>query len=207
METDSRKSFLLVGLGNPGRQYETTRHNLGFLALDEHLAGVSATSSDTAYKSFAANAKLESEIAAVQIGGKKIILAKPQTFMNLSGRAVQKILAYYKIDPSNMLVINDDLDLPLGKMRFSFDSGAAGHNGVQSIIDSIGTKKFTRLRIGIATEEILKKQNKIPAADFVLQKFSDQECAIVNELKPKIVDAINVFLSEGFEKAASQYNG
>lgn len=206
MQTDSRNNYLLVGLGNPGREYETTRHNLGFLALDGFLANASAAMPETNYKNFSANAKLQSEIATVQEKDKKIILAKPQTYMNLSGRAVQKILAYYHIDSSNMLVVNDDLDLPLGKMRFSFDSGAAGHNGVQSIIDSIGTKMFTRLRIGIAKNENLDKQEKIPAFDFVLQKFSEQEREIINELKPKIVAAINVFLSDGFEKATSYFN-
>lgn len=152
---------LIVGLGNVGKEYKNTRHNLGFLAVDrmQKNSGAPAFAERKRFSAF-----------LTEIGGRpKTLLAKPTTMMNLSGRAVAALLSYYKITPENLWVLHDDLDLPVGTIRHSFDSRAAGHNGVQSVIDCLDTKQFHRIRIGIgrpvrgnAEAYVLKK---IPSAE------------------------------------------
>lgn len=186
---------IIVGLGNPEKKYELTRHNSGWLAVD-------ALARELGLK-WEVNKKFNSEI--VQYGpldkgggGDCILLVKPLTYMNLSGEAVQKILNFYKIQyypldkggkgdlSDTLIVIHDDLDIPLGKFKISVDSRSAGHNGVQSIIGSLGTKNFKRIRIGIKTDELLR----IPADKFVLQKFKKNELKIINSLLPIITKEI-----------------
>lgn len=192
---------LIIGLGNPGEKYAQTRHNIGFTTLD-HWAQLKLGPE----AKFSANKKLESDLLILEENQEKIILAKPQTFMNLSGRATQKIISFYNIPAENLLVIQDDLDLPLGKIRFSQDSGPAGHNGIKSIIETINTQNFVRLRIGIATKEILNQTAKIDSADFVLQKFSPEEQQTLEENKKLFTQAIDHYLQNGFNSAANQYN-
>ena len=155
---------LIVGLGNPGKEYENTRHNFGFIVLDYIQSS---------------NEELLRE--------KKIIFEKPQTFMNESGKAVKKITDFYKILPEEILVLHDDLDLPLGEIRVSQNSGAAGHKGVQSIIDNLGSKNFTRIRLGIkpASGDVEK---------FVLQKFSENEEPLVKQAAQKAGEALLLIL-------------
>jgi PTH1 family peptidyl-tRNA hydrolase len=170
---------LIIGLGNPGKDYEKTRHNIGFMALDEIARAFR-------FEDFKMNEKFESEIATGNIGDIKIILVKPQTFMNSSGRAVQKIINFYKIDLKDLIVIHDDLDINAGDFRLAFDSRSAGHKGVQSIIDLIGSKEFNRIRIGIKIEN-----QKVPTEKFVLSNFSKNEKAktesVISEL-PRIIE-------------------
>lgn len=142
---------LIVGLGNPGSKYEKTRHNLGFMVIDFLI---------------------ENE----QFDSKKVKLIKPQTFMNNSGQAVKEITDYYKIDVKDIVVIHDDIDLPLGEIKIQQDRNSAGHKGVQSIIDALGTKDFIRVRIGIRPEELTLDTEK-----FVIQKFTPEEEKIVQE--------------------------
>jgi PTH1 family peptidyl-tRNA hydrolase len=130
---------IIVALGNPGKEYEKTRHNAGFLAADVLAARCS-------FAEFKKEDKFEALIAEGRIGEEKTLLVKPQTFMNASGRAVAKVLSFYKSSASDLLVLHDDLDIPIGDMRLSFDSRSAGHRGVQSIIDALGTQEFLRLR-------------------------------------------------------------
>lgn len=167
---------IIIGLGNPGKEYEKTRHNVGFMALNFIQSRDPAFSgSRKEYKK-----KLHSiivEQAKVIEGGNKvesanrIILVYPQTYMNESGTAVKEIIAFYKSDPEKILVIHDDIDLPLGAIRYSKSSGAAGHKGVQSIIDSLGSQNFPRLRIGIENRE----NPDMPTEAYVLQNFSKNE--------------------------------
>lgn len=156
---------LIIGLGNPGEQYKNTRHNTGFEFADK-LQKV------WNFPEFELNNKFNAAIAIGSLDeNNKIVLAKPQTFMNLSGEAVQKMLAFYKLTPDDIIILHDDLDIDLGSYRIATDSSSAGHNGVQDIIDKLGTQKFKRIRIGIKNPE----SEKISAESYVLQKFTEAE--------------------------------
>ncbi|MFC1608894.1 aminoacyl-tRNA hydrolase [Patescibacteria group bacterium] len=169
---------IIIGLGNPGKEYQNNRHNIGFLILDK-------IQEKFGFPSFTFNKKFNAEISEQsgefnfleKIGLKKsskVILVKPQTFMNKSGDSVQKIMNFYKATPEDILVIHDDLDLLTGRSKISEGSSAAGHNGVQDIINRLGTKNFNRLRIGVELEAG-RENRKIPGQKFVLQDFSEEE--------------------------------
>ncbi|MFZ1654864.1 MAG: aminoacyl-tRNA hydrolase [Candidatus Moraniibacteriota bacterium] len=173
---------LIIGLGNPGPKYDRTRHNIGFLALDSLRRSFDMPP-------FRPEAKFSAEISSGLFDGEKVILAKPTTFMNESGRAVRAILEYYKLDPHSLIVIHDDLDLAPGVLRTTESSRSAGHNGVQDIIDVLGTQDFCRLRLGIGRPaevvricppETLREPGVsvragIPSHDYVLGHLSDEE--------------------------------
>lgn len=168
---------LIIGLGNPGKEYAGTRHNAGFMAIDFLAAKLGA--------SFSLNKKFNAEIGESKIGREKIILAKPQTFMNESGRAAQAICDFYKISPQDILVIHDDKDIALGISKTQTDRTSAGHNGVQSIIEHFGTQNFTRLRLGVKSPTDIAD-----TADFVLAKFSNEEKKILMEVIEKEIEKI-----------------
>ncbi|MFA7169386.1 MAG: aminoacyl-tRNA hydrolase [Candidatus Paceibacterota bacterium] len=153
----------IVGLGNPGEEYEKTRHNVGFMTLDK-LADFYK------FESFRLEEKFEAEISQGKIDDEKMFLIKPQTFMNASGRAVQKILNFYKIETKDLVVIHDDLDISLGEVKLGFGRSSAGHKGVQSIIDFMNSKDFNRIRVGIKIED-----RKIPTEKYVLGNFTKEE--------------------------------
>jgi len=178
--------FLIIGLGNPGKKYENTRHNFGFRVLDLLASGEQWQD------------KYESKLIKLD----DLILAKPQTFMNESGKAVAEILKFYPA--AKLIVIHDDLDLPLGSMRIQKNISDAGHNGIKSIVSEIGTKDFVRIRLGINNPET---RGQIPSEDFVLQKFTEQEEAIAKEVLEKTKEAIEILQSEGFDMAQSKFNG
>jgi PTH1 family peptidyl-tRNA hydrolase len=184
---------LIVGLGNPGEKYELTRHNLGFRVIDKIAA-------DFDFPELKLASKFKAEMLEKTIDREKIILAKPQTFMNDSGKAVVQISQFYKIEPENILVIHDELDLPLGKLRISFDKSSGGHKGVQSIIDQLGRKDFFRFRIGIGQAE------KIDEKDFVLGKFLEEEKEIIEKAIEKSALAVKTALGEGIKKTISKSN-
>ena len=166
--------FLIVGLGNPGQKYKDTRHNVGSEVVNE-------------LKSF----NLE-----------KVILQKPQTFMNQSGRTVRTSLRKYKLGLNNLIIIHDDIDLPLGKIRIAKNRGSAGHKGVESIMNELRTKDFIRLRIGI-----LPKAGKPKNPEkFVLQKFNKDERKIIKEVIKKTAEAAELFLREGLDKTMGKFN-
>jgi len=169
---------LIIGLGNPGKQYENTRHNAGFLILDELQKSLGVSG-------FEENSKFNALICEKKIDGEKIILAKPQSFMNRSGEVVKKIMDFYKVPKEDIMVIHDDLDIDLGEYKISTDSSAGGHNGVQSIIDNLGNQQFKRIRIGIEGAE-KKKERIIPGEVFVLQDFSEEELRQIKNLSEKI---------------------
>jgi PTH1 family peptidyl-tRNA hydrolase len=174
---------LIVGLGNPGKEYMFTRHNVGFLTLDRIL-------SMTEEEQFTPDRKNHAEICKTALYDKRVVLAKPQTFMNNSGDAVQALLSYYKLTPKDLIVIHDDKDIPLGTIRIQSARGAAGHNGVKSIIDRIGTNDFTRFRIGVAPKETPIADT----ADFVLGKFTKEEQQHLSEIFNHAIDNLRQLL-------------
>ena len=167
---------LIIGLGNPGEEYKKTRHNAGFLTMDK-------IADDFQFP--VSSSKFNAEISQGIIANEKTILAKPQTFMNNSGQAVKAILDYYKIKSEDIIIIHDDLDIPLGEYKISKNKNSGGHKGVQSIIDYLGTKDFTRIRIGIAIEN-----KKTPTEKFVLERFGEEEMEIVEGVIEEIVRKI-----------------
>lgn len=178
--------FLIIGLGNPGKEYEKTRHNVGFAVLNKLIA-------DLELGDWTESKKFHAEIAEGKIGQKKILLLKPQTFMNNSGQAAAAAAKFYKIKSTDIWVIHDDLDLPLGKIKIQRDRSSAGHNGVQSIIDALGTQDFVRWRVGIAPI----RQTKKSGADFVLSKFSLAETEVIKKAISTAAKTINEQLLAG----------
>lgn len=170
---------LIIGLGNPENKYQNTRHNLGSTIVKKYI--------ETNYHSLLTTKKsLFSEIFEIGQGSNKIIFAIPIEYMNNSGISVQKLTQFYKIDPLNIHILHDDLDLEVGDSKIQFDRGPAGHNGIKSIIENLGTQEFNRIRIGIG-----KPQNNIPVEDYVLKPFSKEEVDIINSITPKIFEAIS----------------
>jgi len=178
---------LIVGLGNPGKTYEKTRHNVGFMVLEKLRENLS----EYDIGSWELSKKFNAKICGCLIKGEKIILAKPMTFMNASGETVQMIAHFYKMVPEDIIIVHDDKDLKLGDIRVQTDKSSAGHNGVQSIIDHISTQKFTRVRIGVASENEKKMQD---TTTFVLGKFGLFEKKKIEEIINKSVEEIKKML-------------
>jgi peptidyl-tRNA hydrolase, PTH1 family len=186
--------WLLVGLGNPGARYEGTRHNIGFDCL-ETLAGRHLLD----FRSKRANAQL----AEGQIGGERVALAKPQTFMNLSGQAVTRLVSWYKIDPvRELLVVYDDMDLPFSKIRLRERGSAGTHNGMRSIIGQLGNQNFARLRVGVGAPP-----PGWDAANYVLSRFNKEESAELSDLRNTVADALEMVVRDGLATAMNRYNG
>jgi len=171
---------LIVGLGNPGKRYEKTRHNVGFMILNALREKLDSSG-------WSLSKKFNAETSGLTVNGEKIILAKPMTFMNASGQAVQMIAHFYKITPRDIIVVHDDKDLKLGDIRIQEDRSHAGHNGIKSIIEHIGTQKFTRVRIGVASENEKKMRD---TSKFVLSKFGYFERKKVEEVVKRSVEEI-----------------
>ena len=159
---------IIIGLGNPGREYEQTRHNAGWLVLDKFIKEEELTRK--------VSNKLQADIFDFKIGRNKVILAKPQTFMNSSGLSVQALMNFYRVMAKDIVVVHDDKDIPVGEIRVQANRGAAGHNGIKSIIESIGTKDFTRIRVGVGPAAPQKIEI---ISDFVLNKFTKEEFNIL----------------------------
>jgi peptidyl-tRNA hydrolase, PTH1 family len=176
---------LIVALGNPGKKYEHTRHNAGWLALDFYLKNV---------KTIACQSKFSAEICELHEGSQKIFFVKPKTYMNESGSAVREICDFYKLNFSqDLLVLHDDSDLPLSTIRTTPSSSSAGHNGVKNIIEKLGTQDFHRIRIGVETRE---SDSDIPTDAFVLQNFKEDELKKLEaDVFPKVKDEIEKFLT------------
>lgn len=183
----------IVGLGNPGRKYKRTRHNIGFMVVDELLLR---------YKWKLNNKKFNGKYSLEHYNGEKVILLQPQTFMNLSGEAIKEVINYYKIKTENILVIYDDLDLSVGRIRLREKGGHGGHNGVRSVIDHLGTKNFKRLRIGVG-----RPAGSIPVVDYVLAPFSKDEKDDANISIQLAADACETWLTtNSFADAMNKYN-
>jgi PTH1 family peptidyl-tRNA hydrolase len=176
---------LIVGLGNPGKEYDKTRHNLGFAVLDSLAAKHEAT--------FSLNKKFNSETCELFIEGEKIILAKPQTFMNKSGESVREIIGYFNISNDRVWVIYDDIDLDIGSVRIRKNGSSGGHKGVQSVIDNVGTENFVRFRLGIKSEHC----DFLSTEEVVLKRFCEEEEKPMQEAIDKAVEEIEKALDEG----------
>ena len=163
--------IIIIGLGNPGQEFKNTRHNIGFEVLDK-------IKEENDFPDFAFSKKFIAQISEGILNQEKTILAKPQTFMNDSGKSVKQLTDYYKIKEKDLIVIHDDIDVALGKIKISEDSSSAGHKGVQSIIDAIGTKDFKRIRIGILPEKGKPEETE----KFVLKRFTKKEKEIIQKI-------------------------
>lgn len=186
-------TFLIAGLGNPGRRYQKTRHNIGFMTLD-HLAkrlGESFT-------------RVESKalVAKAMHQGCRLILVKPQTYMNDSGKAIGALVRFYKIPCENLMIVYDDVDLPIGTLRMRPTGGSAGQKGMKSIIQHLGTQDFPRLRIGID-----RPPGRMDAAAYVLQPFAKDETDIIQAALESAADSILAYVTQGLENAMNRYNG
>ena len=183
--------FLIAGLGNPGKKYEKTRHNLGFMVIDE-LARRNSVSVD--------KSKFKSLTGEFKLGGEKVILMKPQTYMNLSGEAIREAVNFYKIDLKNLLVIYDDLDIPMGALRIRTSGSSGTHNGMKSVGSQLGSRDFPRVRIGIGSNE---DDNLI---DFVIGKPSKSEEAVLSDTVSEAAHAVECYIADGIDKAMNRFN-
>ena len=184
---------LIVGLGNIGPQYKGTRHNAGFLTVD--------CLADRLNLKYKLVQKHKAYVAEYNSLGNKAIIIKPTTYMNLSGEAVRKVMQFYKIDVEDILIINDDMDLPVGKIRLRASGSAGGHNGLKSIIENIGTKDFKRIKVGIGRDK------QIPVVDYVLGKFRNDDKELILSSVNKASDVIESFIENtDWQKISSSYN-
>lgn len=189
---------LIVGLGNPEDRYAGTRHNLGFEVLDELAKKLNLVD-------WSAEAKFKSEL----IKAPEIILVKPQTYVNRSGMAVHQLADYYKLPPTDIILIHDELDLPLGKIKVRLGGAAAGHHGVESITASLGTDQFIRIRLGIGTLQTVSSEHKgraLNAEKFVLEPFAPKEKSTVKHMIKQAIRALELCLEKGLTDAQNQFN-
>jgi len=197
---------LIIGLGNPGQQYEGTRHNLGFVVIDELRRHI-ADSKWQIEKKFKAEI-IETNYTQSAISH-KLILSRPLTYMNLSGLSVISLKNFYKVNPQDIIIIHDDLDLMLGKLKVRLGGGAGGHHGVESIIEKLGTDQFIRVRLGIGTHEGFlgeHKRSSFNAEHFVIDQFHPTERSKVKSMIKHALQALETLLEEGIEKAQNQFN-
>ncbi len=187
------ETFLIIGLGNPGREYRETRHNVGFMLLDKLSLKLNARFTRMQSKALVASSIFKE---------RKIILAKPQTFMNLSGQSVQGLLHFYKLPLENLLIAHDDLDLPVGTIRIRPDGRSAGQRGMSSTIEKLGTDEFPRLRLGIG-----RPPGQMQAPDYVLQNFAEGDQTIISETIDRAVEAVLLWVTDGLDAAMNKYNG
>ena len=184
--------YLIAGLGNPGRQYRSNRHNVGFMVLDRLAERLGASFS-----------RLESQalVTKADFKGKRLVLVKPQTFMNLSGQAVASLARFYKIPETDLMVAFDDVDLPFGTLRLRPGGGSGGQKGMASIIERLGTQEIPRLRVGVD-----RPPGRMDAADYVLQDFSKAQAEFLPAILDRAVDAILLFVDQGLEAAMNKFN-
>ncbi len=193
LKKSSGAEWLIVGLGNPGDKYENTRHNVGFRALDELANQAKIPVQKLKHKALT---------NTCTVGGTRVLLMKPVTFMNLSGEAVGEAARFYKIPPERVLVISDDTSLPVGKLRIRKNGSAGGHNGLKSIIQHLGTDQFPRVKIGVGE----KPHPDYDLADWVLGKFQGEDKKLIDEMVQKAAKAAEYYIQEGPDKAMSKYN-
>jgi len=186
-------SWLLVCLGNPGKQYENTRHNIGFLTADEIERRSGVKINKLRYRALTGEVKL---------GGERVLVMKPQTYMNLSGEAVKLAGAFYKIPPERVIVISDDVSLPLGKLRIRANGSAGGHNGLKNIIQHLGTDAFPRIKVGVGAPA----HPEHDMVDWVIGNFTPAEKKVVSEAVGKAADAVECLIEKGVSEAQNKFN-
>lgn len=185
--------YLIVGLGNPGRQYEKTRHNVGFEVIDRLADRLSASVDEKKFKGCYGKGV---------IGGNKVILLKPLTYMNLSGESVRAAMDFYKIDPDHMIVVYDDVSLDVGQLRIRTKGSAGGHNGIKNIIAHLGTQEFPRVKVGVG-----EKPPRMDLADYVLSRFSQTDRRVMEDAFEEAAEAAQMLIMEGPDAAMNRYNG
>jgi PTH1 family peptidyl-tRNA hydrolase len=183
----------LVGLGNPGPQYVLNRHNIGFMVID----AINQELGDGQYR-----VEQRALVAKVQIHGQKVVLAKPQTYMNLSGESVAPLLRFYETSLDDLLVIQDDIDQPFGALRFHKKRGSGGHNGIKSLTQHLGTDDYARLKMGVGRPTHPGQD----VADYVLQNFSKVEMPEIPSFVETALDAVEMFIKDGFQAASNHFN-
>lgn len=191
-ESSGTRMKLIVGLGNPGREYELTRHNIGFMTIDELAKRWNISLNEQKFKGV---------FGAGFVNGEKVILLKPLTYMNLSGESIRPLMDYYKIDVEDFVVLYDDLDIPVGKLRLRMKGSAGGHNGVKSTISHLGTQEFQRIRMGID-----RPKNGMKVVDYVLGRFTSEEIPDVNHSIEKAADACEEWLNKPFLQIMNTFN-
>lgn len=184
--------YLIAGLGNPTREYEKTRHNVGFEAIDILADKAGTTVTEKKHKALYGKG---------YIGGQKVILAKPQTYMNLSGESIREIADFYKIEPENIIILCDDINLSEGQLRIRLKGSAGGHNGLKSIISHLGTQEFPRIRIGVG-----EKPRGMDLADYVLGRFPKEQQAVMEEAYRDAAEAACMMIEDGADAAMNHYN-
>lgn len=185
--------YIIVGLGNPEKKYFTTRHNIGFMAIDTIAEKYNIRVEEAKHKALIGKGVIE---------GQKVILVKPLTYMNLSGESVREVADYYKVDPeSEIIVVYDDISLPVGQLRIRPKGSAGGHNGIKNIIAHLGTEKFMRIKVGVG-----EKPSRMDLADYVLGHFTEEELKLEKEAFDKVTDAVNLIMADNVEKAMNLYN-
>ena len=190
---DDRVMYIIAGLGNPTREYEKTRHNVGFEVIDV-LADMLGTTVE--------EKKFKGCYGRGIIGGEKVLLLKPQTFMNLSGESIRAASDFYKVDPEQIIIIYDDISLEGGQLRIRKKGSAGGHNGIKNIIAHLGTQEFPRIKVGVGD-----KPKKMDLADYVLSRFSKEDRAAMEDAFKEAAKAVEVMITEGMDTAMNQFNG
>jgi PTH1 family peptidyl-tRNA hydrolase len=187
------ETFLIIGLGNPGREYKNNRHNIGFMLIDRLAVILNAQKVSLQSKAI---------VTTALDGGRKVILAKPQTYMNLSGRSVQGLINFYKLPLDRLLIAHDDLDVPYGTIRLRPGGGPGGQKGMASTIDYLGTNQFPRLRLGIG-----RPPGRMDPAAYVLHDFSREDVKLLPEILDKAAQAVQSYIQEGLDAAMNRFNG
>ena len=187
-------TWLVVGLGNPGDKYENTRHNVGFLTIDRLADQLGVPVQKLKYRALT---------NTVELGGQKVLLMKPVTYMNLSGEAVGEAARFYKLPPDHVLVISDDVSLPVGRLRIRKGGSAGGHNGLKNIIQHLGTDQFPRVKIGVGE----KPHPDYDMADWVLSRFAGEDLKTITAAVEKAAKAVECLIAQGPDRAMNQFNG
>lgn len=191
VSVDPEAPALIVGLGNPGPQYEKTRHNVGFMVADALAGRVGST--------FSSHKKSNSDIVQARLGSRSVIIAKPRTFMNLSGQPVAALARFFSVDPANVVVVHDELDIDFGSLRLKLGGGEGGHNGLRSISQHLSTKDYLRVRVGVG-----RPPGRMDPASFVLKPFSAAERKDLGVVVEEAADAAELLLSAGLEAAQNR---
>lgn len=192
-EEQENVMYLIVGLGNPDRQYEGTRHNVGFEVIDQLADRLFVSVEEKKFRGYYGKGV---------IGGQKVILLKPQTYMNLSGESVRAAADFYKIQPDHIIVVYDDVSLEVGQLRIRTKGSAGGHNGIKNIIAHLGTQEFPRVKVGVGA-----KPPKMDLADYVLSRFSKEDRAKMEDAFKEAAEAVEVLITDGSDRAMNRFNG
>lgn len=184
--------YIIAGLGNPTKEYDKTRHNVGFEVIDKLADRYDIDVSERKHRAFCGRGVIE---------GQKVLLVKPQTFMNLSGESLRSVLDYYKVSPEELIVIYDDISLPPGQLRLRLKGSAGGHNGIKNIIAHLGTQEFPRIKVGVG-----EKPPRMDLKDYVLSRFSKGEQELMDEAFQEAAQAVVMMLGEGADRAMNHFN-